>query len=1265
MKDLGRWSGHNWVPTLELGNELNVTCCFLSSYHSVALFLRWFRHMMALDPLRIPLRGLTLIEASAGTGKTYSITTLYLRLLLALGLEVDRILVVTFTEAATEELRDRIRRRLVQALDWFRGEVAAREEKREGEDKAGGDGQDPILTQLLSELPDRDLACTLLTDALTHMDEAAIHTIHGFCLRTLTDHAFESGVAFDVEFITDETRLRVTAVEDFWRRQVAGADLQTARRVRKHWKTPEDLLADLQPTLALEDLRLLPRVDTAGIEDARRELDAVFAKIQAQWRDASDQVADVLATSPVLNRRSYNRKVATQAVQAAAALAAASEPPASLPAGIERLTPAGLARGTKAGQHPPAHPFFDLCGRLSELLVQVHTGTKALFLTSARAFVRADLERRKRDEGLLYYDDLLRRLDQALAGDGSEALAAGVRARYPVALIDEFQDTDPQQYRIFHRLYGGQPDCGLFLIGDPKQAIYAFRGADIFTYMQARDDNERTGHRYGLTVNRRSGSRLIAAVNCLFASTREPFIYQDYIGFEPVAPGQRADEKPLRIQGVEPVPLRFWMLRLNEGNQTIRPPGFIRGDAALTSAARACAESIADLLNQADAGEVTIGDSALRPSDIAMLVRTHREGDLVQQALRACGISSVSLSEDSVFATEDAEELTTLLQVLAAPHDEGRVRAALATTLLGRKAVELERLADDELAWEELLARFQSYRERWQQQGIMAALQALLAAERIPARLLRRPDGERRLTNLLQLLELLQVASGEHPGLDGLLRWLSDRRGEPAGDKAQQLRLESDEGLVKVVTLHKSKGLEYPLVFIPFPWSSFKGSQGEAPVFFHAPKDKRACLDLGSRDLKAHAGLERTERLAEQLRLFYVGVTRAAKLCVLCWGKVNGIQDAALAYLLHRDPESESPTSRIARLSEAEIHADLDTLAARAPDAIQVRELPLHTGEPWLGGRIDPAHLTPKEFRSTIDAGWRVASYSGLVRGGESERSDFDAAAAPPVPEAEPVDPTDPVFAFPGGAHAGHFLHQLFEDRDFPYAAGATLTHTVRDVLDRYGGLSTGRAADRDWAPVVVELVTNVLDTWLDPDKSLRLRAIAATDRISELEFHFPVAGLSPESLAAALAASEAHADAAEGLGFEPMRGLMHGFIDLVFRRQGRFYIVDYKSNRLGDQLTAYGHEGLRVAVRRHRYHLQYLIYTLALHRFLGWRLPGYDYQTHFGGVYYLFLRGMHPHSGPGYGVWYDRPSYGLIEALDRLFAGGQEVTAVPGCGIT
>lgn len=1204
--------------------------------------------MIDLGPLKIPLFGLALIEASAGTGKTYTITTLYLRLLLERGLEVDRILVVTFTEAATEELRNRIRKRLAQALDWLQSDIEARRD------------QDPTLADLLLSLPDLDAARALLIDALTRMDEAAIHTIHGFCLRTLQDNAFESGSAFDVEFITDESGLRATAVEDFWRSEVASATTERARLVRARWRTPEALLGDLRPTLALDDLRMLPDLDEADVEQTRQELGRVFEQLRALWPDCRDEIQVILMDRSVLNGRSYTTKVVAKAVGAAEELTSADQPPGILPAAFERLTPVGLAKGTKPGHDPPTHQFFDLCGCFRELLDNVDTRSLALFLTRARRFVREALDSRKREEGLMYFDDLLRRLDLALAADGGEALAARIRERYPAALIDEFQDTDPQQYRIFRRVYGEQRACGLFLIGDPKQAIYSFRGADIFTYMRAREDSEHGGQ-YTLGVNWRSGSRLIEAVNTLFGTTHRPFIYEPHINFEPVRPSPGADGKPLLIDGVEPIPLQLWMLEIDEDNRTSRPPGFIRADAALRAAARACAEDIARLLNLAGAGRATIGGRALEPGDIALLVRTHREGDLVQQALRICGINSVSLSEDSVLATEDADELVTLLDALADLRDEGRVRAALATSLLGYGAIELERLGDDEMAWEGLLARFQSYRERWRQQGIMVAIQALLAAEQVPARLLRRPDGERRLTNLLQLLELLQVASADHSGIAGLLRWLADQRAGGELEKARQLRLESDEGLVKVVTLHKSKGLEYPLVFLPFPWSYFKtpARKRPPPAFFHALGDKAACLDLGSDEEEEHRALERAEQLAERLRLFYVGVTRAARLCVLCWGKVNAVEDAAMAYLLHRDPKSDTPASRMRDMSEEEIRSDLEALAERAPAAIEVRDLPQPRGERWVGPGGDRDGLQSLQFDALIDGSWRISSYSGLVRGVDAERPDHDSAAATTVLGAEPQAPTEPLFELPAGTHAGHFLHEVFENLDFPRASGESLSKIVADLLARYGGLTTGGGpsggAERDWAPVVEELVGNVLDTRLNAGGRLRLRDLAESDKIAELEFHFPVAGLDPDSLRTVLARSDDHAGCADGLGFEPVRGLMRGFIDLVFRHDGRFYIVDYKSNRLGNRLAAYGHQGMREAIRQHRYDLQYLIYSLALHRFLRWRLPGYDFEHHFGGVYYLFLRGMRPARGPEFGVWHDRPGFELVHGLDCLFGGERE----------
>lgn len=1201
--------------------------------------------MQPLRPLDLPLDGLALIEASAGTGKTYTISTLYLRLLLERGLEVDRILVVTFTQAATEELRDRIRRRVVQALEWLAGDPAERRDR------------DPVLADLLLALPDREAARISLADALTRMDEAAIHTIHGFCQRTLQDNAFESGAAFELEFITDETRLRERAVADFWRTRVASAGREEAERLRASWKRPADLLADLGSTLALDDLTLLPPAGYA--DDTRAELRQVFDQYRQTWRDRGEEVRALLENDTAINRRSYKRDIVARVLGLAEAIAAQPDPPTELSQDFARLTPAMLAeKGTKPGHATPEHPVFDLCARLQDLVPRAALAARASFLRAARDYLREALDRRKRDERLVYFDDLLRRLDQALVGDGAEQLAEAIRRRYPVALIDEFQDTDPQQYRIFRRVYAGQPGCGLLLIGDPKQAIYAFRGADIFTYMQARDDSARAGQQYTLGVNWRSGTRLISALNALFGGVSRPFVYDEHIAYYRVAPSPKADEAPLLIDGVEPVPLQFAMLALTEANQTRRPPGFIDKNAALDEAALACAERVAGLLNLADAGRATLGKRALRSGDIAFLVRTHREGAVVQQALRGCGVNSVTLGQDSVLGSEDAQALASVLAALAALHDEGLVRGALATALLGRTAAELDALARDEIAWESVLARFQGYREQWQAHGFLVAMQSMVQAEGIAERLLQRPDGERRLTNLLQLLELLQVASSEHPGIDGLLRWFADQRAGDARDEARQLRLESDEALVKVVTMHKSKGLEYPLVLIPFPWSFFS-PRNPPPPFFHRPADRVPCLDLGSADLDANRALHGVEQLAERLRLFYVAVTRAARLCLLCWGKVKGAEASAFAYLVHADADSDTPASRMGDLGEGEIRADLEALAERAMGCIAVETIPTPAGTRWGGPRVDREILTPAHFDGVIDPGWRVSSYSALVRGAEeSEQPDYDTVVPPEAPEDRDLA-VEPVFDLPAGTHAGHFIHEVFEQLDFPLAVGEPLERVVRALLERYGQLRGTRAgvsgAQTDWTPVVIQLVAQVLDTPLEDGTGLRLRDIPLADRLPELEFHFPMAQLDPAALRAALAGAPQYVGSAEGLGFEPMRGLMRGFIDLVFRHRGRYYLVDYKSNLLGRQAAAYGREGMAAAIREHRYDLQYLIYTLALHRFLVARLPGYDYGRDFGGVFYLFVRGMRPAQGARLGVWHDRPDWGLVQRLDRLFAGTGE----------
>jgi exodeoxyribonuclease V beta subunit len=1217
----------------------------------------------ALDPLGIPLVGLHLIEASAGTGKTYAIAHLVLRLLLESGRRVDEILVLTFTEAATEELKGRIARRLREARALLANgcaPVAA---------------TDPLLAATLARLSDPELALARLDAALANLDRAAIRTIHGFCQRILKDFAFESGAPFDSELIADEQDLRRAAVEDYWRRRIAAADMDEVSWLLSELPNgPQSLLDRLGGHLGGAAPRLLPEGggDRSRAGSALAELHRELARL---WPDVRAEVADLLGTSPALKRNIYSPGAVAEALAGMDAYCAG--PPLGAPPGrLALFTPEKLVSSSKKGGTTPEHAFFEVCARLAAIdFAGIARTRRAELLLDAYRFLREELKRRKAERRVVYYDDLLSRTAAALDGPRGRALAERVRTAHPQALIDEFQDTDDLQYRIFRRLYadaltrtdggegGRRRELGLFLIGDPKQAIYGFRGADIFSYIAARRQAQTQGRIHTLDTNRRSASALVRAVNRVFGGVRAPFVFEPDIRFEPVQPSPDSDREPLAIDGVPAVPLLFRWLPLTAESAT-RSGSRIVTEAARALAVGDCARQIAALLD----GSARIGDAALRAGDIAVLVRTHRDGVQVRDALGGLGIGCVSIGQDTVFDADEAEDLGVLFAALAPGAGGDRLRAALATRLLGWTAGELAGLASDEGAWDSVQARFEGYRETWRTRGFMAALDSLIHGEGVPERLRRGPEGERRLTNLMHLGELAQAASreqgGERSGAEGLSRWLAERRqpgsAEARGGEAALLRLESDEDLVRIVTFHKSKGLEYPVVFLPLPWSKGLAPDNRAPIAFHDRHGLDACLDLGSPDQDLHRALWAEEDLAERLRLFYVAVTRAKHRCVIYWGAVNQSEGSAAAYLLHQGPAGEPAAVRMGGLDEPALRSDLDALARDLPDAIRVEDLTPQGPQAVARSAPSSPEFKAAVFAGTIPDDWRLLSFSGLAKGSagvrEPERPDYDAlpiepqggpalallqeSFVPPLPSAAQVEP---VFRFPRGARAGHCLHDLFEHLDFRTAEGPVLRQAAESALARHG-------IEAHWTETLMELATRVLDTPLGPD-GLRLRGIGPEDRRNELEFHFALGGFDPSALNRVLAA---HGVPAGDLGSRPaparLQGLMKGFVDLVVRRDGRYYILDYKSNHLGDSLDDYGAEGIARAMAQHGYHLQYLIYTVALHRYLRTRLTGYDPERHLGGVRYLFLRGMRPEEGDRRGVFQTRPGLGLILELERVF---------------
>ncbi|HBR1646049.1 TPA: exodeoxyribonuclease V subunit beta [Klebsiella pneumoniae] len=1165
----------------------------------------------SLDPLRLPLIGERLIEASAGTGKTFTIAALYLRLLLGLGgeaaypraISVEELLVVTFTEAATEELRGRIRSNIHELrIACLRGE-----------------SDNPLYSALLAEIADKDDAAKTLLLAERQMDEAAVFTIHGFCQRMLSLNAFESGMLFEQQLIEDESRLRYQACADFWRRHCYPLTRDIAAVIHDVWKGPRDLLKSLDRWLQGEAPQLKsPPAPNETLAERHQQIIARIDSLKQQWREQVGEIEGVLENSG-LDRRKFNRGNQGKWMEKVNAWAQEETLSYQLPDALEKFAQSFLLERTKAGGEPPVHPLFSA---VESLLASSLTLTD-LVLARAMVEIRDAVAREKRRRGELGFDDMLSRLDEALRGDSGETLASAIRQRFPVAMIDEFQDTDPQQYRIFRRIWRRQPETALLLIGDPKQAIYAFRGADIFTYMKARGD---VAAHYTLDTNWRSSPGMVGSVNRLFSLSDNPFMFHE-IPFLPVKAAAKNKGLRFTVDAADVPAMNVWLM-----------PGDTVGSGDYqTFMAQLCATQIRDWLSAGQRGRALLwrGETSrpVQASDITVLVRNRLEAAQVREALQTLGIPSVYLSNrDSVFETLEAQELLWLLQAVLAPERENTLRSALATSMFGLTALDIENLNQDEQAWDALVEEFSEYRQIWRQRGVMPMLRALMTARHIAENLLATRGGERSLTDILHISELLQEAASQLESEHALVRWLAQHIAEPDSNAAsQQMRLESDKHLVQIVTIHKSKGLEYPLVWLPFIARFRKQDQ----AFYHDRETFAAVLDLGQDE--ASLELAEAERLAEDLRLLYVALTRAVWHCSLGVAPLSS----------RKSGNSDFHLSALGRLLQAGEAMDAAGLAARLADFCHGDIALQRPGEldltPWQAPAATIPRLSARELQRRIADDWRVTSYSGLQQHGFSggqdllPRLDVDAAGVGEVVEEPQLTPHQ----FPRGAAPGTFLHSLFEELDFtqPVPEG-----WMAEKLQLSG-------FDAQWAPVLTDWLGGVLKTRL-PGPDIALNQLAARDKQVEMAFYLPIAQLlTAERLDALIRQYDPLSADTPPLDFRQVRGMLKGFIDLVFRHEGRYYLLDYKSNWLGEDREAYTRPAMEQAMRAHRYDLQYQLYSLALHRYLRHRLADYDYDRHFGGVIYLFLRGMDGQEG-GQGIFTTRPVRPLIDGLDQLFAG-------------
>lgn len=1376
-----------------------------------------------LDPVTFPLHGTRLIEASAGTGKTYTIAALYLRLVLGHGGENSfsrplippEILVVTFTNAATEELRDRIRKRLIQAARFFRHNdthcVFA----------DNGDEADDFLQTLRSQYAQHTWAANarLLDRAAQWMDEAAIHTIHSWCQRMLCQHAFDSGSLFDLELGVNQESLLEDAACDYWRSNFYSRSVEEISDLKSMVtiSTPQELLKKVKPLL---NAGQSVSVNPFDLLKERREL---IEAAKAIWQSDFDRAIELVQKAQADKNLNGNKYRLSSLNQWIAQITSWVRDSGDVPSekAIKKFSGSGLKEGLSKNGDAPLHPAFDAFDTLLEQfaanpsLALSREGKAAknfefLLYSHAATEIQARVNKVKERLAVMGFDDMLTRLEDAIVKPGNQRLAKIIGNQYPVVMIDEFQDTDPVQYSIFSKIYLNKPDKGFFMIGDPKQAIYAFRGADIYTYLAARQDCDK--YLYTLGKNFRSVSGMVDATNCFFTFPGSnpdshpdgPFLFKDKIPFEPVSAQGRDDRfmvynSELQAEGSCPFDDQDDAKTSNFVNfstvagiivchlDQTEPLKKTGKDGYLGIMAQAFADKIVHMLNLAlqdppRAGFVMDANSAikpLRPSDIAVLVRNFHEADAIRQALSMRNIKSVYLSDgNSVFESKEASSLLYILRACAEPTNDAFLRAALASSVLDLPLDQLDELNHDETAWEKEVNRFKNYLSMWQLQGVLPMIRSLLFDFKVPSRLLLEPSGERQLTNLLHLSEILQTAGAQIDGEQALIRWfakeLNDQSTHSDNDD-RILRLESDDELIRVVTIHKSKGLEYPLVFLPFICAFREVTSRNRIIRYH---DEQGELKIVSNPDEADIAAADKERLAEDMRMLYVALTRSKYACwtglgvmgkILKDGEKSELHRSAPGYLISGENPVLTPDfKKTLDAFKGECrHIRLEVLPAVNSSSAIRPEIYKHK-------ECEKTLRLARKFNGHISRQWWITSYSGMVAGAKmlsdsgklvadsyspsikkvlvEERSAPDSPVhdqleeyASEVSASPQINPSErTIHTFPRGPEPGTFLHDLME---WASREGFCRIASDRHYLSAKINIVSARRGWSEWADFLVEWVQALLKTPLalltqpGPDPAtnfqsglpelpqtrvaqpLQLQLPAspqnrfsdtpesATSKISssipdqlpevclpvsvneitlsritpdscqaEMEFMFEAHKVETSVIDRMIQSAVLPGMARPNLQPNRLNGMLKGFIDLIFFYNGQYFIMDYKSNHLGQGVDSYSHKSMALSILEHRYDLQYVIYTLALHRLLKQRLKDrYDYDKDVGGIIYLFMRGVdikaaldvngedivdnlsgenkrvEDHGNidkRGQGVYFDKPSFELIDLIDGVFSG-------------
>ena len=1204
------------------------------------------RKPLALD---LPLQGRQWIEASAGTGKTFTLSLLVLRLLLEREVPLPNILAVTFTKAATQELKIKIRAQIKLAQDLLKQDLSA-----------GLDGLDAAaqatatLLQALLQKKTKKSVQHELELAIQDCDRVSIFTIHGFCARVLGDHALSAGQVLQTRTVLTSTAALNTKIAfDLWRE--FSADRERMRSLVKLWPSPELLAKQCDSLLQAENL--LP--EFPGQLPDEFDMTALNRRLRSSIEMHLDTARDLMRQtqlSGILHKSHMSQSIIDTAFEKLEIWHSLNNEQPYEDPGFVRLSDLHIAgKISKSNQGKvPKSELFESIGLWYQGFAQVQAFEEARDIQCMH-WVRERLAARR--EALLQklqqysYDDLINQVVRALEGESGAALCEALRKEYPVALVDEFQDTDSQQWKIFSTLYPGHlPQHALYLIGDPKQAIYGFRGGDVHAYLAAKHESQQ---QWDLPENFRSRPRLLSAVATLFEQGGTNAFREPDIHFYPVQAGGAVQDGDF-LWHDEPAPAMQLALLPEYIDQQKEKAAPLPAGKARELATRACVEKIHNVLLAGQNHQALLKDKdgmrGVLPGDIAVLVNQNKEAVEIQAALSTCGIASVISSQENLFTTFEAHELFVILDALIKHQDQARWHGALSTVLLGYHAEQILQLASDDIAATRSADLAVQYRDIWLHQGVLSLVSQLCSVA--ASRLLSLANGERRLSNYLQLAETLQQASALILGPEQCLRWLGQAMQDASVDEENTLRLDSDQKRVKILTLHKSKGLEFPLVFMPF--ASFgktaKTGAGLNLLNYHE-QHRRITHALVYDDntkkqlIESIKSRSAEEQLAEQIRLLYVGLTRARHYCWVCCGLINKNDKNSLSSLLFRNEKDEIKTPL-----HAEFLARLENIHQHNGN-ILIEEI---SGQkqtlPLFNDNQDIQRIQVAQPATHIQQDWRVLSFSQLTHGSHHQNPSVTPAADEVEMSGNLLPVTEEVFdrRFAGTAF-GNALHHALENTNIKAwreHEDVNSTPASEQALLQQSLLRQGYTQEElpDGTNQLSPLIFNTLRTCLP--EGLRLCDLPENACLNEMEFHFSLRECETKNLLDLLKQYGVLQQREEFPFLRRLNGLMTGKIDLTYRHDGRFYVCDYKSNRL----SGYDADTCKQAMRDSEYDFQALIYTLALHRWCKFRLrSSYGYETHMGGIRYLFVRGLDASTNNGEGIVAMRFERELIEQLERL----------------